>query len=148
MQKFATHRSCNTPYGAFTNLLYYSTHSTCWPECKLRRRQAHNMQRSVLGSAPYTFKVGIVKLNPAIIRSFTATPLHMSSKRPRPAPASDNDLQKLVSTGWEKDDKRIRKSFKFKGFRRAWAFMTEVALKADELDHHPEWTNVRYYILP
>ena len=34
------------------------------------------------------------------------------------------------------------KSFKFVNFREAFAFMTEVALYAEKIDHHPEWTNV------
>ncbi len=36
----------------------------------------------------------------------------------------------------------IGKSFSFKNFREAFAFMTEVAFEAEKLDHHPEWTNV------
>lgn len=36
----------------------------------------------------------------------------------------------------------IGKSFSFKNFREAFAFMTEVAFEAETLDHHPEWTNV------
>lgn len=30
----------------------------------------------------------------------------------------------------------------FKDFNKAFAFMTAVAAKADEMDHHPEWSNV------
>ena len=36
----------------------------------------------------------------------------------------------------------IMKSFKFKGFGQAFGFMTEVALIAEKMDHHPEWFNV------
>lgn len=36
----------------------------------------------------------------------------------------------------------IQKSFKFKNFREAFAFMTQVALLAEKADHHPEWSNV------
>lgn len=36
----------------------------------------------------------------------------------------------------------IAKEFKFKDFNRAFAFMTRVALKAEKMDHHPEWFNV------
>lgn len=36
----------------------------------------------------------------------------------------------------------IRKAFKFGDFSRAFAFMTRVALRAEQLDHHPEWANV------
>ena len=36
----------------------------------------------------------------------------------------------------------IRRSFKFKNFTEAFAFMTRVALMAEKMDHHPEWFNV------
>ncbi|MFT3673986.1 4a-hydroxytetrahydrobiopterin dehydratase [Aestuariivirga sp.] len=36
----------------------------------------------------------------------------------------------------------ITKSFRFKNFRSAFAFMTEAALVAEKMDHHPEWSNV------
>ena len=36
----------------------------------------------------------------------------------------------------------IAKSFKFGDFNAAFAFMTRVALKAEKMDHHPEWFNV------
>ena len=36
----------------------------------------------------------------------------------------------------------IHKNFKFKDFIEAFGFMTQVALIAEKMDHHPEWTNV------
>ncbi len=36
----------------------------------------------------------------------------------------------------------IERSLKFKDFNTAFAFMTRVALKAERMDHHPEWFNV------
>ncbi len=47
-------------------------------------------------------------------------------------------------SGWEPVEGRdaIQKSFKFKSFNQAWAFMTRVALAAEAQDHHPEWSNV------
>lgn len=46
--------------------------------------------------------------------------------------------------GWEKvsDKDAIQKSFKFKNFFRAWAFMSSCALLAEKMNHHPEWFNV------
>ena len=46
--------------------------------------------------------------------------------------------------GWEKVDGKdaIFKSFKFKNFFRAWAFMSSSALLAEKMNHHPEWFNV------
>ena len=36
----------------------------------------------------------------------------------------------------------IVRSFKFADFNAAFGFMTRVALLADKIDHHPEWSNV------
>ncbi len=36
----------------------------------------------------------------------------------------------------------IAKSFRFGDFKAAWGFMTCVALKAEQMNHHPEWFNV------
>lgn len=36
----------------------------------------------------------------------------------------------------------IARSFTFADFNAAFAFMTQVALKAERMDHHPEWFNV------
>ncbi len=46
--------------------------------------------------------------------------------------------------GWSEVEGRdaIAKSFKFSDFRAAWGFMTCVALKAENINHHPEWFNV------
>lgn len=46
--------------------------------------------------------------------------------------------------GWTHDPERdaIAKSFKFKSFEAAFAWMTRVAIAAEKADHHPEWFNV------
>jgi 4a-hydroxytetrahydrobiopterin dehydratase len=46
--------------------------------------------------------------------------------------------------GWRlRDDLlAILREFKFADFSEAFAFMTRVALLAEKLDHHPEWSNV------
>lgn len=43
---------------------------------------------------------------------------------------------------WTEENNALRKSFVFKGFSEAFAFMTRVALLAEKHDHHPQWTNV------
>lgn len=45
--------------------------------------------------------------------------------------------------GWKSEEIRdaISKSFKFKSFNAAFAFMTQCALRAEKQDHHPEWFN-------
>lgn len=46
--------------------------------------------------------------------------------------------------GWESVEGRdaLKKTFKFKSFNEAWGFMSRVALAAEKLNHHPEWSNV------
>ncbi len=36
----------------------------------------------------------------------------------------------------------IQRTFRFADFNAAFGFMTRVALMADKLDHHPEWSNI------
>lgn len=46
--------------------------------------------------------------------------------------------------GWDHDVARdaLVKSFHFADFNAAFGFMARVALMAEKLDHHPEWSNV------
>ena len=43
---------------------------------------------------------------------------------------------------WIRTDTHLSRTFTFKNFVEAFAFMTEVALLAERDDHHPEWSNV------
>lgn len=53
-------------------------------------------------------------------------------------------LYRLDGRGWRAVDGRdaISKTFKFADFSEAFAWMTRVAMLAEKLDHHPEWSNV------
>ncbi|WP_138477670.1 4a-hydroxytetrahydrobiopterin dehydratase [Dyadobacter bucti] len=42
---------------------------------------------------------------------------------------------------WKEEDNKLKRSFTFKDFKGAFAFMTEVAETVDQMDHHPFWTN-------
>ncbi|MBC6404810.1 MAG: 4a-hydroxytetrahydrobiopterin dehydratase [Rhodospirillales bacterium] len=46
--------------------------------------------------------------------------------------------------GWQAAGSRdaIEKTFVFKSFKEAWGFMSQVALAAEAMDHHPEWSNL------
>lgn len=48
----------------------------------------------------------------------------------------------LSNMEWEIKNNQLVKEFEFKDFSEAWAFMSRVALAAEKMDHHPEWTNV------
>jgi 4a-hydroxytetrahydrobiopterin dehydratase len=63
---------------------------------------------------------------------------------PRPAPLSDDDVRSRLEAlpGWEIKAGKLHRTFVFKDFAAAFAFMTDVAQEAEALDHHPEWFNV------
>jgi 4a-hydroxytetrahydrobiopterin dehydratase len=43
--------------------------------------------------------------------------------------------------GWSIVDGKLHRELTFKNFSEAFAFMTRVALAAEKLDHHPDWSN-------
>jgi 4a-hydroxytetrahydrobiopterin dehydratase len=57
---------------------------------------------------------------------------------------SGNELDEIVRNmkGWELKDEKLQKSFKFTNFVEAFGFMTRIALEAERMNHHPEWSNV------
>ncbi|PUA18474.1 4a-hydroxytetrahydrobiopterin dehydratase [Glaciimonas sp. PCH181] len=62
---------------------------------------------------------------------------------PRPTLIGASAALQTLS-GWTAADDRdaIEKTFLFADFNAAFGFMTRVALFAEKLDHHPEWSNV------
>ena len=44
--------------------------------------------------------------------------------------------------GWSLANDKLHREFRFADFVRAMGFMTQVALVAEAMDHHPEWFNV------
>jgi 4a-hydroxytetrahydrobiopterin dehydratase len=47
-----------------------------------------------------------------------------------------------VLAGWKSGKGVIGKDFKFADFSEAFGFMARVALAAEKMDHHPDWSNV------
>ncbi|HMN06512.1 MAG TPA: 4a-hydroxytetrahydrobiopterin dehydratase [Flavobacteriales bacterium] len=43
---------------------------------------------------------------------------------------------------WQEKDNKLQRTFTFKDFSEAFAFMARVALIAEAEGHHPEWSNV------
>jgi 4a-hydroxytetrahydrobiopterin dehydratase len=69
--------------------------------------------------------------------------LPFSAKEPKMTKLlSETELQNLPPE-WTlaADHKSIRNSYKFKNFTEAFGFMTRVALVAERMDHHPDWSN-------
>jgi 4a-hydroxytetrahydrobiopterin dehydratase len=48
-------------------------------------------------------------------------------------------LRKLE--GWSVVRRKLHRMFEFKDFTQAFGFMKRVALAADRMDHHPDWSN-------
>lgn len=53
-------------------------------------------------------------------------------------------LEALAARDWTVVDGRdaVTKTFKFGDFVGAWGFMSQTAILAEKLNHHPEWFNV------
>lgn len=43
---------------------------------------------------------------------------------------------------WTETNNKLKRTFNFKDFSTAFGFMTQVALAAEKMEHHPLWTNV------
>ena len=56
----------------------------------------------------------------------------------------ETDLASVLESGWEMVPGRdaIMRDFIFKNFNQAFGWMTQVAMIAEKMDHHPEWSNV------
>lgn len=51
-------------------------------------------------------------------------------------------LVELPTWRLDADGLGLRREFRFADFNAAFGFMARVALKAEKMDHHPEWSNV------
>ena len=51
-------------------------------------------------------------------------------------------LNKLSSVRWERVDGKLYTRLDFSDFVNAFGFMTKVAIIAERINHHPEWSNV------
>jgi 4a-hydroxytetrahydrobiopterin dehydratase len=58
--------------------------------------------------------------------------------------SEERSTQIAALNGWQAATGRdaIQRQFTFADFNEAFGFMTRVAIKAQEMDHHPEWFNV------
>lgn len=85
-----------------------------------------------------------------VIRSSRATAAHANRAvcaSFATMPDRTNAISKLADWTDNSDSKTqprdsISKTFEFVDFNAAWGFMSRSALKAEAMDHHPEWFNV------
>ncbi|MCL4170551.1 UNVERIFIED_CONTAM: hypothetical protein GTU68_037911 [Idotea baltica] len=59
-------------------------------------------------------------------------------------PLDDTARAALAAAGWTATPARdaVQKTYVFKNFVEAFGFMTQAAIWAEKLNHHPEWSNV------
>lgn len=57
---------------------------------------------------------------------------------------SDDDVAHRLGErpAWTLADGKLHRELTFADFREAFSFMAAVALEAEKLDHHPDWSNV------
>ncbi len=63
------------------------------------------------------------------------------AKRPR---LDEDELARALAElpGWSLAAGKLHREYRFADFNAAFGFMTRVALEAERLNHHPEWSNV------
>ncbi len=61
-----------------------------------------------------------------------------------PTPLSPDELVAVLAEldAWEHAEDRIRRTFRFPSFAAAFGWMSEMAIHAERMHHHPEWSNV------
>lgn len=62
----------------------------------------------------------------------------------RPSRLVDAEIADRLASlaGWSLAGAKLRREFLFRDFSEAFGFMARVALVAEKLDHHPDWSNV------
>ena len=66
----------------------------------------------------------------------------MKTPPPTPLDASDIDRALARLPGWRHEGDAFAKEFAFSDFRAALAWMLRAGFEAEEMNHHPEWTNI------
>ena len=66
-----------------------------------------------------------------------------SSDMATPAPLNEAECEALPGKlpNWTVEDDRIRRTWEFADFAEAWGFMEQVSIIAENLQHHPDWSN-------
>ncbi len=57
---------------------------------------------------------------------------------------TEAEIQKSLAAlpGWSIENGKLHREWRFEDFNAAFGFMTRVALEAERMNHHPEWSNV------
>ena len=59
-------------------------------------------------------------------------------------PLTSDEIEQACTNlpGWTHERAALAKTFKFGSFREALSFMMRAGFEAEEMNHHPEWTNI------
>lgn len=62
----------------------------------------------------------------------------------RPEALDSDEIEARLSDlgDWSLQDGKLHRRFEFENFVEAFGFMAQVALVAEKMEHHPEWSNV------
>lgn len=57
---------------------------------------------------------------------------------------SEQEIKEEVAKlqGWTVINGKLSKDFEFEDFVKTFGFMTQIAIEAEKMEHHPEWSNV------
>lgn len=71
-----------------------------------------------------------------------------TSLKTRHDPLSASEIAQALATlpGWRHDQNALSKEFAFPDFRAALAWMMRAGFEAEELNHHPDWTNLYRHV--
>lgn len=62
--------------------------------------------------------------------------------RPTALPSKDIESRLASLPDWNLEHEKLHRVFKFASFVEAFGFMSQIAILAEKMDHHPEWSNV------
>ncbi len=62
----------------------------------------------------------------------------------KPRKLSNSEISERLGglTGWTENHQKLHRQIEFADFAEAFGFMASVALVAERMNHHPEWSNV------
>jgi 4a-hydroxytetrahydrobiopterin dehydratase len=64
------------------------------------------------------------------------------SKRPQALDADTIARRLAEFPAWSLENDKLHREIRFENFVEAFGFMAQIALVAEKMDHHPEWSNV------
>ena len=62
--------------------------------------------------------------------------------RPKKLASEEIETRLPDLPGWNLEEGKLHRQFRFDDFVGAFGFMSQVAIIAEKMDHHPEWSNV------